>query len=70
MAFLAHLLAAALVLAAVGAANQSDADLLLEFKATFDNGGVELDTWRAGTNPCQGWEGIKCDARNTSITEM
>ncbi|KAL4440627.1 hypothetical protein ABPG75_003628 [Micractinium tetrahymenae] len=34
--------------------SSSDADLLLAFKATFDNGASLLSTWKAGTDPCAG----------------
>jgi hypothetical protein len=48
----------------------TDAELLLAFKATFDNGDSVLPSW-TGTEPCGGqWAGIICDLSNGTITFM
>lgn len=49
--------AAPAVAAAEG--SQADAQLLLAFKASLDNGNEILQDWRPGTDPCA-WTGISC----------
>lgn len=43
------------------AEKQLEADLLLAFKASFDNGEDILPGWRAGTDTCA-WDGVSCGA--------
>ncbi len=46
----------------------TDAELLLAFKATFENADSKLGSWK-GDNPCDGWHGITCD-RDGRVAEM
>ena len=40
---------------------QSDAQLLLDFTATFNNGATVLSGWADGTDPCgYGWDMVYC----------
>lgn len=41
--------------------NASDAELLLDMKATFTNGDALLSSW-TGEDPCDGWIGVTCDS--------
>lgn len=47
--------------AASAAEKKVEADLLLAFKASFDNGDAILPSWRAGTDTCA-WDGVSCGA--------
>lgn len=51
-----------------GIAVDADAQLLLDFRASFANGEAVLPFWNADTDPC-GWEAVKCDSAG-SITKM
>jgi hypothetical protein len=42
-------------------ANNDDVTALLEFKASFTNGGEVLISWN-GSDPCTGWAGVTCDS--------
>ncbi len=48
-------------------ANSTDADLLLDFKATFTNGDTLLKSWN-GSDPCSGqWAGVECDGAGNVV---
>lgn len=48
---------------------KSDKQLLLDFKASFDNGNSQLSSWRNSTSPCDGtWTGIACSGGK--VTDM
>ena len=53
-------------------ASQSDASLLLAFKASLENGDSVLPDWRAGTDPCWSprWSNIECDPGTRRVTEL
>jgi hypothetical protein len=60
-------------LTVLAAGSEEDAELLLEFKASFDNGNEILYSW-VGKEPCRGqgngsWQGITCTPGGT-ITRM
>lgn len=46
--------------AASPAPAKSDAQLLLDFKASLVNGDAALPSWQAGSDPCAGWVGVRC----------
>lgn len=64
------LLALLMVGAAAGQAvgNTNDTELLLEFKASFQNGETALADWDASKGSCS-WPGISCNAQG-QVTEM
>lgn len=46
---------------AAAAANVTDAERLLGWKSTFENGGTVLASWQPGTDPCSAdWMGVQC----------
>lgn len=48
--------------AAAQPAGQTDAELLLAFKASFRNGNDVLASWNGSSSPdpCSGWQGVLC----------
>jgi hypothetical protein len=46
----------------------SDAELLLAFKASLSNAGEVLANWTAGTSPCSGWKGVKCNGSGQVVS--
>ena len=52
-----------------GSGNNTDAELLLAFKASYTNGDTVLADWQQGTNPCSGWTGVLCD-NNGRVAEL
>lgn len=45
----------------------TDAEMLLAWKDTFENGDDVLESWE-GSNPCDGWVGVNCTSGH--ITRM
>lgn len=56
----------AIAAAAPATANQTDAQLLLAFKESFDDSETVLGDWVEGTEPCSWW-GVGCDAAGRVI---
>ena len=50
----------------------ADAELLLEFKASFVNGDSVLASWQNGSDPCGGqWVGVNCSGGAAAgVTDM
>ncbi len=47
----------------------TDAQLLLAFRDSLDNGRQMLSSW-TGTDPCQGWVGISCDGAGGRVATI
>lgn len=47
----------------------ADAALLLDFKASLDNGATVLGSWRPGSDPCA-WKGIACSADGAHVESL
>ena len=68
----ALLLAAILAALAAHAADANATELLLSFKATFNNGAATLPSWNTSLNPdpCSGWQGVSCDADGVTARRL
>lgn len=66
-----HVLVSLLIVAAAGqpVGNANDTELLLEFKASFENGETALADWDPSASGGCSWPGISCNAEG-QVTEM